>query len=180
MTYEDYYKLRKNSNAQSQVFFNRIFAFKEYLENTLKVNTEYKFNKYRNLEDYAIYLAKVIFFIKKRLNEEEDFDIEICFYGNNFFSIGLEKKGNITAIDSQNLKNKNKLPNSYFNGIELITKDYYKEKDTIVRSPSGNFNNKKSGYFKLYKFKLKDTVLYKKETIFEKLEKKYKKVEKIF
>ena len=154
------YKIRKQSLNYKTSFFARIEPFYEYLKRELKVLTLNKLERYESIEDYFNYVAEVIYKISKRLKCNEFEKISLTLFGNGNFSISLEKSSNIVSLDSNQLFfNKFNLNKYIRNDFEL--KDiYYRDSRSILRSVSGLYENKKSGYFLSYEYKNKNGILY--------------------
>jgi len=154
------YQLRKQSLEFKTSFFARIEPFYDYLKIELKVLTLNKLNKHESIEDYFNYVAEVIYKISKRLECNEFEKISLTLFGNGNFSITLEKNSQIVTLDSNELFfNKFNLCKFIDNGSEL--KDiHYRDNKGVLRSISGLYENKKSGYFISYEYKLKNKSLY--------------------
>jgi len=154
------YQLRKQSLEFKSSFFARIEPFYEYLKRELKVLTLNKLDKYESIEDYFNYVAEVIYKISKKLECNEFEKFSLTLFGNGNFSISLEKNSNIVSLDSNQLFfNKFKLNKYIRNDFEL--KDiHYRNSKGILRSISGLYENKKSGYFISYEYKVKNGILY--------------------
>jgi len=154
------YQLRKQSLKFKSSFFARIEPFYDYLKREVKVLTLNKLNKYESIEDYFNYVAEVIYKISKRLECNEFEKISLTLFGNGNFSISLEKNSNIISLDS------NKLFFNKFNLNKFIKTDFelkdihYRDRKGILRSISGLYENKKSGYFISYEYKVKNGILY--------------------